>query len=68
MLPTAQNIWFINLTKPAQPTVEWKPLDLIISFDGLIKVTLYNVIKPEEIERTLAARIPFSVTDSRLGL
>lgn len=58
LLPTTQNIWFINLTKPVQPTVESKPLDLIIWFDGLIKVTLYNVIKTEEIERTLAACVP----------
>lgn len=52
-LPTTWNIWFINLTKPVQTTVESKPLDLIIWFDGLIKVTLPNVIKAKEMVRAL---------------
>lgn len=60
LLPTTWNIWFINVMKPVQTTVESKPLDLIMWFDGLIKMTLDNVIKAKEEDSELPGSCPVS--------
>lgn len=46
--------------KPVQTTVGSKPLDLIMWFDGLIKVTLYNVMKAKEEDSELPGSHPVS--------